>query len=32
MDITITVDPVTNARRLRGTLCGNSVDFDVTFP
>jgi hypothetical protein len=32
MDLTITVDPVTNARRLRGTLCGNSVDFDVTFP
>jgi hypothetical protein len=32
MDITVTVDPVTNARRLTGTLCGNEVDIDVTLP
>jgi hypothetical protein len=32
MDLTMTLDTATNARRLVGSLCGDAVDFELTFP
>jgi hypothetical protein len=32
MDITTSLNPATNARRMVGSLCGHTVDFEVTFP
>lgn len=32
MDLTVTTDPLTNVRRLTGTLCGSTVDFEIDLP
>jgi hypothetical protein len=32
MDLTITFDPATNARRMVGSLCGDTVDFKLWSP
>ena len=32
LDITMTLDPATNVRRLVGLLCGETVDLELTFP
>jgi hypothetical protein len=31
-DLTMTLDPATNVRRLVGSLCGDTVDFELTLP